>query len=492
MSFRRSAFLAVLLLLTATRMWFTAIFEVNGSEAYFWMCAQRLDFGFFDGPAGTALLARAGMELFGDHAFCLRVFFPILAAACTVATGVLANRWVGQCAAWWAMALLNCLPAFNEIATTVNPVLPALTFATLGAVCVTARVAGIREWMACGIGFALAVQFSLTAILGFFALAIGCLSVRSFRRSPNGAFAVGLAFVLILAGMVPYLAWNIKNQWPILALGTWQTFTHFTLDSWYHSLGTAGASLSWVGVFMFVVAIAFTVDHARHSRSLRTAAIAGSVCSVLWLYSAGVGFPSAFLLIFAAILLLGPASQISQSWPRPLGIGLITGIVASALVLHVYPILNQSASIPWKEIRTELEAAANAAENATGKKVFVIAETTDMTALLAWHAAHLESGSKLEVFRKESQNLSDQLGLWPSYDDFVETKTAPDELFEEMRAVNPFLGRSALYLTREATDDLPQTIQSAFESVQPVAEIRAGDNLTLHLYFCRNYLTLPL
>jgi hypothetical protein len=183
---------------------------------------------------------------------------------------------------------------------------------------------------------------------------------------------------------------------------------------------------------------------------------------------------------------------VTQSWPRPLGFGLATLIVTSSLVFHVFPLLHRPIGLPWNDLRAELESASSTIENATGQSVFVIAETTEMTALLAWHASHLESGKKLEVFRRESQNLADQMGLWPSYDDFRETAVAPDELFEEMRAVNPYLGRSALYVTQETPDDLPQTIRSAFESVQQVAAIRSIGATTLHVYFCRNYLTLPL
>ncbi len=56
------------------------------------------------------------------------------------------------------------------------------------------------------------------------------------------------------------------------------------------------------------------------------------------------------------------------------------------------------------------------------------------------------------------------------------------------------MGRSALYVSAEAPDELPQTIKAAFATVTPLEQIpQPGRPLRpLYIYLCENYQTLPL
>ena len=74
------------------------------------------------------------------------------------------------------------------------------------------------------------------------------------------------------------------------------------------------------------------------------------------------------------------------------------------------------------------------------------------------------------------------------------TRRVVDDYFTEQRAENPFLGRSALYVTRERAEELPQSIRAAFDSVVLFRELpgAGGDPRPLYIYLCLVYQTLPL
>jgi hypothetical protein len=70
-----------------------------------------------------------------------------------------------------------------------------------------------------------------------------------------------------------------------------------------------------------------------------------------------------------------------------------------------------------------------------------------------------------------------------------------DALYTEEKSASPFLGRNALYLTRETRKELPQTITGAFGAVGLLEELPLdwnGHQVTLRVYQCEDYRGLPL
>ena len=128
--------------------------------------------------------------------------------------------------------------------------------------------------------------------------------------------------------------------------------------------------------------------------------------------------------------------------------------------------------------------------------VFLVAGDAPLAAIMGYHLRDVlvPPEGHPAVYERESQDISSQFGLWPGYDDFVETDRVVDEYFTEQKGENPFVGRSALYLSREAPDELPQTIKAGFESVTFLEQLppAGGDGAPLYLYFCLNYQTVPL
>jgi hypothetical protein len=96
--------------------------------------------------------------------------------------------------------------------------------------------------------------------------------------------------------------------------------------------------------------------------------------------------------------------------------------------------------------------------------------------------------------------MRNQFSFWPRYDEFVERPaTAPQEkseVYTEENGINPFEGRTALYVQDSGREQPPHNIRAAFQSTERVATIevrRFGQRVrSLDIFLCRTYRTLPL
>jgi hypothetical protein len=146
----------------------------------------------------------------------------------------------------------------------------------------------------------------------------------------------------------------------------------------------------------------------------------------------------------------------------------------------------------------EIETLRRQASVPLPAPVFLIAEDAGLASALALllpdHS--FATPGHPPVFVPESPYADSQYALWPRYDQFVPAPpTTPDDApdpFTEQDGVNPFLGRSAFFVTSQAPADLPQSITAAFASCRLLAEISGPSGTTLRVYLCSDYQTLPL
>jgi hypothetical protein len=478
----------LLAVITATRLWGAALLPVTPDEAYQWMCAHRLDWAFFDAPADTAALAHAGLLALGDGPLGLRVAFPLFAALASVAAWLLGRALFGPAVGLWAAVALNAVPAFHAAALHADPALPALAGTLLAAwAFVRALESGLSWWLLAGFFTAFAGQFLYAANalpLGVIAVCLLSARHRAEWRRPG----LYLALALPVAAAIPALAWNQAHDWPATALGTWRT--EFT-PAW----GEAAAALAFTAQALTIpaaLALLFGVGKLVragriHFRPRLLLCLAAPLL-LLWLRGILHGDSSAALLLLSVGLpAVGAASVFLETRPlRLVGAALLL-LTAAFTALQAPPRADE-----WKPVADALAPLLRQTQPGHAAPLFLIAPDPAATAALSYHMAHSAEGATHPVFLRESQDLSNQFGLWPRYDDFVETAKAPDEYFQELKAVNPYLGRSALYLTDEAPEDLPQTITSAFGRVTPCATLSLRGDRKIRVYLCEDYQTMPL
>jgi hypothetical protein len=156
----------------------------------------------------------------------------------------------------------------------------------------------------------------------------------------------------------------------------------------------------------------------------------------------------------------------------------------------------------WKSATHALEKVRSDFELKLGERLFLIADQRDRASEIAFYLRdkRLEGPGHPPAYIVESQDMVNQFSFWPRYDQVVEapakSTAAEGDVYTEEGGINPFEGRSALYLQSSRRDDLPHNIQAAFQSTEKVAtiEVRRFEVVvrTWQVFLCQKYRSLPL
>jgi hypothetical protein len=156
----------------------------------------------------------------------------------------------------------------------------------------------------------------------------------------------------------------------------------------------------------------------------------------------------------------------------------------------------------WKSATSAVEKTRNSLEAKLGEKLFLIADARDRASEISFYLRDKrpEGPGHPPVYITESQDMVNQFSFWPRYDEFVEIKPgtprSEGEVYTEENGINPFVGRSALFVREGEKEGVPHNIRAGFQSTELVGTIevrRYGKLLRIwQVFLCRNYRTLPL
>ncbi len=485
--------LGIAVLLTLVRAGLVYFEQISPQEAYYAACAAQPAPAYFDGPAGTAI-TMGQLERWDGLAG--RLSMPIWALAATLACFYLVRRLTGEVVASGAALVLNALPVFNAWSLRVSPELPALTFALL------ALYAGWRGfesekgslvwWLLCGLLIGAASFFVYAAIAIAPVLTIFLWYSRKHR---NTAGIVSGILVLLVPSLllIPALRWNAAQDWIPIAGGTLQTAWQF------NPAGAGAALLDAIYLLSPIVAIGLLLIWWISARGARTHLRARFVfiCALpgilLGFYAIYRGENPMFFFLLATPLLLARAGELiaalplGKLWAR--GAVLLAVILSIPVVHHVFEEGKLWSAASAQVRQTFIQGLESGHDN-----LFLIAQDAPIASILGYYLKDdlIPPPGHPAVYVQASQDISSQFSLWPSYDDFIDSDHHADEFFTEQKGENPFIGRNALYITREAVGDLPQAIRGAFESVTLAGEMPDVGEERLYIYRCLNYQTLPL
>jgi hypothetical protein len=262
-----------------------------------------------------------------------------------------------------------------------------------------------------------------------------------------------VAMVTALIGSIPRairsskVSFLLSFSWPILLIGLFEIFEHLTQPSWI-ALGFVSLSL---------LAVAWWLDVPPQNRILRIAAVVALV-------TAGA---SSLLALDTDVL-------------RTIGINLS------------YSSDPSSSLRGWKTATAEIERL--------GEQVFLIGSRYQTSAIVAFYLRdpRVEDPGHPPVYIPESQNIENEFSFWRRYDEFVEPadKSEINSLFSEQSGVNPFINRTALYITDSPDETPPQNLQNSFtrwELVDHFQINRRNEPLReFRIFACYQYQTLPL
>jgi hypothetical protein len=296
-----------------------------------------------------------------------------------------------------------------------------------------------------------------------------------------------------LALLAWLMAWNAEHGWVHFIGGTWQTATSLDLRLLLSGLYQAALGASPLVFLALAAGIYFAARDVR------------------------VAPRAKFLTVPALVGLLVAAYLVMRSEPaRAAG---LVGVALTVPLLAWVPVASRVAAVVFMtaalwtagafwtnpprpatvtaQVAQEIEhlRSANTADPAA--PVFLIARDAPLASALALHLPDTSfvSPGHPPVYVVESPYADSQYALWPRYDQFVDAPPPAEvaaDPFTEQDGANPFLWRSALYITPQKPEELPQSITAAFASHRLLTEITTPSGEVLRVYLCSEYETLPL
>jgi hypothetical protein len=512
--------------LTAIRLTLLGTTDLTFDEAHYWMWSERLAPSYFSKGPGIAFAIRASTAIFGATEFGVRFWSPILGAGTSLLLYYFTRRLFNATAGFWVVLVVNAIPLFNvgNLVMTIDPLSIFFWMAAMYTFWLALERSPKFSWLwpvtglLIGLGFLCKFTNALELVSILVVLALVPRLRREFKRP--GLYLLLGAFALCT---VPPIVWNEQHAWITLA----HLRSRGNLD---HSLGLHPRELlGFLAVhFLFFSPFLFLGLAWAVIANWRRAHQQFKVLFLVWF-----GLP-----VFAFYFIMSINKQAAPNWDalaflsfsvlaaaywheriatrsglrRFAVVAVLVGIGMSLLALDTDILRSMNIRISrrdpadagrgWKSVTGAVEKLRAQIESQTGERLFLIADQRDRASELSFYLRdkRVEGPGHPPVYIVESQDILNQFSFWPRYDEFVEAPPnvpQPDgEVYTEESGINPFEGRSALYVQSSRTDDLPHNIRAAFGSTEKVATIevhRFGAKMReWKVFLCRNYRTLPL
>lgn len=487
---------AVLALVTVLRWLWLAPQELSPESAYMALCGYAPSIAYFDGPGGTALSVASGIALAGGGALGAALFWPVFAALATLGLYHLVAPIAGPRTAMAAAVLLNLLPAFNAAALTPTCAMPLTMFALGFAACAWRALdtSALGWWFLTGCCAAGGLLFDYLAWFFMPALLVVILASPGGRRQllEPGFWLACLPPLGILAWLT---TWNADHNWVHFIGGTWQTATTFDLRRLPSEIFSAAAGMSPLAFFAAAAGLVFSLREIQASSRAKFLAVPALAACLVALYLGLRGEPTEAPGLLAAAMTLPLIFRL----PVPAGIASAVFITSAVWVAFSTAAMRSPPPLVTSEVAAEIEKLRAAQTVDPSTPVFLIAKDAPLASALSLYLPDVSfvAPGHPPVYVVESPYADSQYALWPRYDQFVDApRQDPDDSardpFTEQDGTNPFLWRSALYISPQEPDDLPQAITAAFAAHRLLAEITTPSGKILRVYICSEYETLPL
>lgn len=300
----------------ALRFWRIGDMPLFGDEAYYLLWLDHPAPGYFDHPAGVALLLRLSTLLGGLGETGVRWLNALLSAACVALAWGVGRAYVSRRGGLSAAAAVALGPVYILTGRVVYPdalhdTLLLLSLLVAAPLLIGPKDASLRvgRWALFGLTLALMSNVKLSTGFFFAALALYiALRRRDLLRRPGPWLACAIAG----AGAAPIIVWNLAHDWGMVRLAL-QQGANFGLPTpslpatWLH----AARYLTPPAALLAIMAGAGLLRRARAGRR-------PPACAAL--HPSGDG--PQFLALAAACTLL-PILLSAADSPRNLGFGLL-------------------------------------------------------------------------------------------------------------------------------------------------------------------------
>ena len=512
--------------LTILRLVFAAQVELSPDEAYYYQWSERLDWSYFSKGPAVAVAMWLTTHLVGVNELGVRLLSPLLALGTCLLMFSFTRRLYGESVAVWTVLMMNCTPIFQVggLVMTIDPLSIFFWMAAMYAFWLALeRSPDFSPWwpaagLLIGLGFLAKFTAAMQLLSVVLALAIMPKYRREFRRP--GLYTLLAAFAICT---VPPILWNARHDWitavHLRARGGLEGRFGIDLGEWFSFIGVHFGVYSPLICAGFCIALWWGWRAARlHSKPQFLLAFTLPLLALylcLALKQAGEAnwtAPAALSLAILATALWHDVAREHRGARIFCIAALIVGAAMSLLTLNPDAVralglplayrLDPSARLRgWRSATERVEEFRAKFEAETGEPVFLIANKYGSAASLAFYLKdkRVEGPGHPPVYVPESAFPENQYFFWPRYDENLALppgERPAEQYYTEEMGYNPFLGRTALYITDRAEERAPSSIQRGFERVEMIAcldQTRRGLPLRqLRIFACYRYKQVDL
>ena len=522
-----------LLLLTTFRVWFSGTLELTPEESYYYQWSLHPDLCYFSKGPGVAFIIWFGTHVLGPTERGVRLLAPLLSLGTSALIFLLARRLYSEAVAIWALIAITVMPLFQagSILMTTDP--PSIFFWTASLYTFWRALEDANDistnapttntmwnlwWPATGVVLGVGFLCEWTNFIQFLSIVLLLYSGQNLRRHfrARGFWVMTLVF---LAFFLPPFFWNQEHQWV--------TLTHLINPSGFNDpfhieltepLAFLGAQAIGFSPLLFgIMLLTLWRQFPRAPQDFKTNFLILFTIPLLGMHfllsfkKAGESIWTGPAFISAAILATAdwlPSAKENAKIRCFLGFGLVCGLALSIALLNVDSLPAPGFSIPlirldpnkrfhgWQTMAEAAEKVRSDTEASLGAPVFLIANRWEVASGIGFYLKdkRLEFPEHPCVYTPESQALEDQYSFWPRYDAIIPLQPdqpLPDSLYTEEGGINPFHGRSALFLTDTEDTALPSAITGGFQKSELIASfdiVRLGRTVSqLRIFACTNY-----
>ena len=467
---------AILVLGTIFRLWYSTHLELVGDEAYYWLWSRHPDWCYLDKGPVIAWFISAGTAIFGQTVFGIRLFATLLALGTGIGIFLLARRLFSDRVAFWSVLLSALTPLFAVGATLMTIDTVYIFFWTLAALTFWYAKDETRLgwWLVTGclVGLSMLSKYTgaieLLSFLGF------CAWDPPSRRHFRGVALPAMLLVVALF-LIPVVLWNWQHGFPtshfLVHRGALDEHMRLRPLEVLSFLGQQAGVISPV-LFLGLLAAVCWPRFAPTPRAQTGYLLA--LFLPLFLIYLFLSFQKASQANWAAAAYVSGLILVAAKWCQAVRIYswakwvVVTGLAMAFLetaVLHETSWLHLPGRLdPIDRARgsRDLAAQVSALQNASSARV-VIANKYMTAALLSFYLP-----GQPDTFMPVDSPPFNQLVLWPTY-----REKYPSE--------------NAIYVSDSPR--VPSSVQADFSDIHPIGEIHTSQDGRLvnrfYLSVCR-------
>jgi len=440
------------------RIIFGALIPVFPDETYYWDWSRRLAPGYFDHPAGIALLIRLGSTVLspfglGVSALAVRLGAIVSGWVAAIATIAIARRLAGAGAALTCAIVISVLPLAAAGLILATPDAPLLAATAVGLYCVVRALesdvsssASFGWWVLTGLALGAAFCSKYTSIFLPVGVVIAILTRASLRerlREP-GPYVACVVATLVFA---PVLIWNAHHEWISFTFqvthGLAKPQGSALLAAWHHEGDFFGGQAGLASPILFIMLgiatfaalrkrrpVGALVQDDAGVRDVRTIADARYVLAIVALLSFGFfvysalrqrvepNWPAPAYIPAIALLATAAWGATGRKWLRA---GIVFAAVMSVVIyaqglVPILPLAPRRDPIArafgWREMTERADSVMQSTVSQRSATTWLAGDRYQEASVLAFYTP-----SHPRVFSTNLSGRANQYDLWPRFPD---------------------------------------------------------------------------